>query len=44
VLDLFLAGAKGLGLTDLEYRQVGPMKIVVADQCRQFADGDHELR
>ena len=27
VLDLFLAGARGLGLSDLEYRQVGPMKI-----------------
>jgi hypothetical protein len=27
VLDLFLAGARGLGLSDLEYMQVGPMKI-----------------
>jgi Transposase, Mutator family len=27
VLALFLAGARGLGLTDLEYKQVGPMKI-----------------
>ena len=27
VLDLFLAGATGLGLSDLEYTQVGPMKI-----------------
>ena len=27
VLDLFLAGARGLGLSDLEYTQVGPMKI-----------------
>ena len=27
VLDLFLAGARGLGLSDLEYKQVGPMKI-----------------
>ena len=27
VLDLFLAGARGLGLGDLEYQQVGPMKI-----------------
>jgi transposase-like protein len=27
VLDLFLGGAKGLGLSDLEYKQVGPMKI-----------------
>ena len=25
VLDLFLAGARGLGLSDLEYKQVGPM-------------------
>jgi hypothetical protein len=27
VLDLFLAGARRLGLSDLEYKQVGPMKI-----------------
>jgi transposase-like protein len=27
VLDLFLAGARGLGLSDLEYKQIGPMKI-----------------
>jgi transposase-like protein len=27
VLDLFLAGARGLGLSDLEYKQVGPMRI-----------------
>jgi putative transposase len=27
VLDLFLAGARGLGLSDLEYKQVGPTKI-----------------
>jgi putative transposase len=27
VLDLFLAGARGLALSDLEYKQVGPMKI-----------------
>src|SRR5439155_11487341 len=27
VLDLFLAGARGLGLSDLEYKQVGPLKI-----------------
>src|SRR5438034_11535870 len=27
VLDLFLAEARGLGLSDLEYKQVGPMKI-----------------
>ena len=30
VLDLFLGGAKGLGLSDLEYMQVGPMKIARA--------------
>ena len=30
VLDLFLAGARGLGLGDLEYNQVGPMKIARA--------------
>ena len=30
VLDLFLAGARGLGLRDLEYKQVGPMKIARA--------------
>jgi putative transposase len=27
VLDLFLAGTRGLGLSDLEYLQGGPMKI-----------------
>ena len=27
VLDLFLAGARGLGLSDLEYRQVLQMKV-----------------
>jgi transposase-like protein len=32
VLDLFLAGARGLGLSDLEYRQVGPMKIARTHQ------------
>jgi putative transposase len=30
VLDLFLAGARGLGLSDLEYKQVVQMKIVRA--------------
>src|SRR5436309_5915528 len=30
VLDLFLAGARGLGLSDLEDKQVGPMKIARA--------------
>jgi hypothetical protein len=27
---LFLAGAKGLGLSDLDYKQVGSMKIAHA--------------
>ena len=27
VLDLFLAGAHGLGLIDLEYRQIVQMKV-----------------
>ena len=30
VLDLFLAGARGLGLTDIEYRQVVQLKIARA--------------
>src|ERR1700704_2113396 len=30
VLDLFLAGARGLGLSDLEYKQAGSMKIAQA--------------
>ncbi len=34
VLDLFLAGARGLGLSDLEYKQVGPMKIAHANRQR----------
>jgi transposase-like protein len=34
VLDLFLAGAHGLGLSDLEYRQVVQMKLA----CQQQAD------
>jgi hypothetical protein len=34
VLDLFLAGARGLGLSDLEYNQVGPMKIARAHQAQ----------
>jgi len=33
VLDLFLAGAHGLGLTDLEYRQVVQMKITPAQRA-----------
>jgi len=32
VLDLFLAGARALGLSDLEYKQVGPMNIAHAHQ------------
>jgi hypothetical protein len=32
VLDLFLAGARGLGLSDLEYKQVGPLKIAHAQR------------
>ncbi|MBV9546327.1 MAG: transposase, partial [Chloroflexi bacterium] len=32
VLDLFLAGARGLGLSDLEYKQVGSMKIARTHQ------------
>jgi hypothetical protein len=27
MLDPYMAGAKGLGLSHLEYKQVGPMKI-----------------
>jgi transposase-like protein len=34
VLDLFLAGARGLGLSDLEYKQVGSMKIAHAHRER----------
>jgi hypothetical protein len=34
VLDLFLAGARGLGLSDLEYKQVGPMKIARTRQAQ----------
>jgi putative transposase len=30
VLDLFLSGARGLGLSDLEYKQVGSLKIADA--------------
>jgi transposase-like protein len=33
VLDLFLAGARGLGLSDLEYRQVVQMKIAREPQA-----------
>ena len=34
VLDLFLAGAKGLGLSDLEYKQAGSIKIAHARRER----------
>jgi putative transposase len=34
VLDLFLAGAKGLGLSDLEYKQAGSIKIALAHRER----------
>jgi transposase-like protein len=36
VLDLFLAGAHGLGLTDLEYRQVIQMKIARQQQADEL--------
>jgi len=43
VLDLFLAGAHGLGLTDLEYRQVLQMQTERAhrdeDQSKIAYDG-----
>ena len=32
VLDIFIAGARGLGLSDLEYRQVVQMKIARAQR------------
>jgi hypothetical protein len=35
VLDLFLAGARGLGLSDLEYKQVIQMKIAPPASGRQ---------
>jgi transposase-like protein len=37
VLDLFLAGAHGLGLSDLEYRQVVQMKLVRQQQADELA-------
>src|SRR5437899_13100404 len=37
VLDLFLAGARGLGLSDLEYKQIGPMKIARAHREQTFS-------
>jgi putative transposase len=36
VLDLFLAGAHGLGLTGLEYRQVGQMKTAREQQADEL--------
>jgi hypothetical protein len=30
VLDIFIAGARGLGLSDLEYREVVQLKMVRA--------------
>lgn len=36
VLDLFLAGAHGLGLTDLEYRQVVQMKMTRQQQAEEL--------
>ena len=32
VLDIFIAGARGLGLSDLEYRQVLQLRIDRADR------------
>src|ERR671939_101357 len=37
VLDLFLAGARGLGLSDLEYRQVVQMKLTRQQQAEELA-------
>jgi hypothetical protein len=31
-LDVFLTGARGLGLSDLDYKQVSPMKIARTDR------------
>ena len=31
VLDVFIAGARGLGLSDLEYREVVQLKMIRAD-------------
>jgi hypothetical protein len=36
VLDLFLAGARGLGLSDLEYRQVVQMKMARLQQADEL--------
>jgi hypothetical protein len=32
VLDIFIAGARGLGLSDLEYRQVLQLRVTRADR------------
>ncbi len=37
VLDLFIGGARGLGLTDLEYRQVVQLKVARAERDSDLA-------
>ena len=37
VLDIFIGGARGLGLTDLEYRQVVQLKIARAEHDSHLA-------
>ena len=37
VLDLFLAGARGLALSDLEYKEVGHMKIARTQPEHRFS-------
>jgi hypothetical protein len=37
VLDLFMAGARGLGLTDLEYRRVVQLKVARAERDNDLA-------
>ena len=39
VLDLFLAGGGGFGLSELEYKQVGPMKIARSHRERTVKYG-----
>ena len=36
MLDIFIGGARGLGLTDLEYRQVIQMKIARQQQADEL--------
>jgi putative transposase len=36
VLDLFLAGARGLGLSDVEYRQVVQMKMARQERADEL--------